>query len=167
MMQRSDSRPRQLHITTTVKSEHETLTETHAIYKRGIEAVRNIKGMVWTLVLQPLLPVMARKGQPNVLGLESRTEPLVIVLFTVVWKNAADDDLAQRTARDAINEIDRYAAEKGTADAYRYLNDCATGQDPFGGYGSENHRFMQEVSRAYDPDGLFQRACDGGFKLGM
>ncbi|KAL8937599.1 MAG: hypothetical protein Q9216_004339 [Gyalolechia sp. 2 TL-2023] len=158
---------RQLFVTTTVKNDHTTLVETHAAYKKGMEAMRRVSGMVWTLVLQPLLPAMAKKGQADSQGLDTRTESLVIVLFTVVWKNSADDELVDRTTRSIIDGIDRYAESKGTADPYRYLNDCASWQNPFDGYGAENKRFLQEMSRTYDPDGLFQRACVGGFKLDM
>ncbi|MCJ1298938.1 hypothetical protein MMC08_001729 [Hypocenomyce scalaris] len=158
---------RQMFITTTVKNDHATLMEIHATYKQGIETMRRVKGMTWTLILQPLLPVMARKGQPDSLGLGTRTESLVIVLFTVVWKNTADDELVDRTTRGIINDINQYAASKGTADPYLYLNNCASWQNPFDGYGAENKRFLQEMSRLYDPDGLFQRACVGGFKLNM
>lgn len=129
--------------------------------------MRLVKGMTWTLILQPLLPVMARKGQPNSLGLGTRTESLVIVLFTVVWKNNTDDELVDQTTRGIVSSIDQYAASMGTADPYRYLNDCDSWQSPFDGYGAENKRFLQEMSRVYDPDGLFQRGCVGGFKLDM
>ncbi|KAL8720000.1 MAG: hypothetical protein Q9225_003071 [Loekoesia sp. 1 TL-2023] len=154
-------------VTTTVKNDPDTLLETYAAFRRGVMAMRKVRNMVWTLVLQPLLPATARKGQPDSLGLGSRTESLVIVLFTVVWKNAEDDELVERTTRGIINSIDQYAASKGTADPYRYLNDCASWQRPFDGYGAENKRFLQEMSRMYDPDGLFQRAFGGGFKLDM
>ncbi|KAL8818903.1 MAG: hypothetical protein Q9223_002563 [Gallowayella weberi] len=158
---------RQLFITTTVKNDLVTLREVHAAYKRGVLAMKFVKGMTWTLVLQPLLPVMARKGQADSQGLAGRTEPLVIVLFTVVWERNTDDDLVHRTTRDIIDEIDEFADVQGTSDPYRYLNDCASWQNPFDGYGAENKRFLQQMSKIYDPDGLFQRACSGGFKLGM
>ena len=163
----SHLRSRQKFITTTVKNDHATLMEIHAAYKEGAQVMRKVRDMVWTLVLQPLSPVMAKKSQPNVLGLDTRTEPLVIVLFTVVWKDVADDELVDRTTRGIIGGIDHYAASKGTADPYRYLNDCDSWQNPFDGYGADNKRFLQEMSRQYDPDGLFQRACVGGFKLDM
>ncbi|KAL8652086.1 MAG: hypothetical protein Q9210_002897 [Variospora velana] len=163
----ADSLYRDLFFTTTVKNDHATLMETYAAYKQGAEAMRRVKGMIWTLTLQPLLPAMMRKGQPDSQGLGTRTEPLVIVLFTVVWKDTADDELVDRTTRGIIRHIDQYAASRGTADLYRYLNDCASWQRPFDGYGAENKRFLQNMSRVYDPNGLFQRACVGGFKLDM
>ncbi|KAL8661212.1 MAG: hypothetical protein Q9202_005814 [Teloschistes flavicans] len=154
-------------VTTTVKNDHATLMEIHALFERSIETIRRVNGMIWTLVLQPLFPASARKGQPDSQGLSSRTEPLVIILFTAVWKNKGDDTIVEQTTRSIINGIDQYAESRGTADPYRYLNDCAIWQEPFDGYGAENKRFLQQTSRTYDPDGLFQKAFVGGFKLDM
>ncbi|KAL8753026.1 MAG: hypothetical protein Q9199_005340 [Rusavskia elegans] len=152
-------------ITTTVKNDLATPMEIYAAYKEGAKVMREVRQMTWTQVLQPLLPAMAKKGQPNVLGLGTRTESLVIVLFTAVWKDTAEDGLVDRTTRSIIGSIDHYAASPGTADPYRYLNNCDSWQSPFDGYGADNKRFLQEASRESDPDGLFQRACVGGFKL--
>ena len=163
----SNLRSRQKFITTTVKNDHDTLMEIHAAYEKGAKVMRRVRHLIWTLVLQPLFPLTVKKSQPNVLGLDTRTEPLVIVLFTVVWKDTADDELVDRTTRGIIQDIDHHASSKGTADPYRYLNDCDSWQSPFDGYGADNKRFLQEISRQYDPDGLFQRACIGGFKLDM
>lgn len=38
-------------------------------------------------------------------------------------------------------------------------------QDPIGSYGANNKQKMQEVSKKYDPEGVFQKAVVGGFKL--
>lgn len=122
--------------------------------------------MVWTLVLQPLLPDWVRKGDANPLGLHNGThEPLVIVSFTVNWVERRDDEFVETTTRRTVEQIDAVAAANKTGHRYRYLNYCAEWQRPFEGYGEENLRFMQGVSRRYDPEGLFQKGCIGGFKL--
>ncbi|PQE13564.1 FAD binding domain-containing protein [Rutstroemia sp. NJR-2017a BVV2] len=69
--------------------------------------------------------------------------------------------------RKAVEEIEAVAAKNGTGNRYRYLNYCAKWQKPFEGYGEENWRFLKDTSRKYDPEGLFQRGCMGGFKLGV
>ncbi|KAI4098961.1 MAG: hypothetical protein L6R37_006209 [Teloschistes peruensis] len=158
---------KQKFVTTTVKNDHATLVEIYALFERSVEALRRVNGMIWTLVLQPLPPASAMKGQLDSQGLNTRTEPLVVVLFTAVWKNKADDFLVEQTTRSIINSIDLYAASRGAADPYRYLNNCASWQKPFDGYGAENKRFLQQMSKTYDPDGLFQKAFVGGFKLDM
>ncbi|KAM0801147.1 FAD binding domain protein [Usnea florida] len=159
---------RQAFATTTIKNDPATITAAHAAYRKGTASMRhvNVKGLLWTLVLQPLLPNWARKGDTNPLGLDDGTrEPLVVVSFTVNWDERRDDELVQTTIRHAIEQIDAAAAANKTGHRYRYLNYCAEWQKPFEGYGEENWRFLQRVSRRYDPEGLFQRGCVGGFKL--
>jgi hypothetical protein len=67
----------------------------------------------------------------------------------------------------AIEQIDEYAKEHGTVHRYRYINYCGSWQKPFEGYGRDNLEFMRYVSNKYDPEGLFQRGCVGGFRLGV
>ena len=161
---------RQVFANTTIKNDSATIAAAHAAYYDAIASLRrvNVKGLVWTLVLQPLLPVWAQKGDPNPLGLHDCShEPLVIVSFTVNWDERQDDELMKTTTRRAIEQIDAVAMANKTSHRYRYLNYCAEWQRPFEGYGEDGLRFLQEVSRRYDPDGLFQRGCVGGFKLNM
>lgn len=159
---------RQEFATTTIRNDKDTILAAHAAYRDAIKKIRqhNIKGMSWTLVLQPLLPAWMRRGDSNPMGLdEGDHEPLVIVSFTVNWVSGKDDELVQDITREAIEQIDAAAREKGTQHRYRYLNYCSKWQKPFDGYGQENLDFLRRVSREVDPDGLFQRGCNGGFKL--
>ena len=87
--------------------------------------------------------------------------------FTVNWDEHRDDQVVKTETRRTVEKIDAVAAANGTSHSYRYLNYCAEWQRPFVGYGEENWRFLREVSRKYDPNGLFQKGCVGGFKLGM
>ncbi|EON70095.1 hypothetical protein W97_09361 [Coniosporium apollinis CBS 100218] len=159
---------RQVFATTTIKNDPATLAAAHAAYCDAIASIRrvNVKGLVWTLVLQPLLPDWVRKGDANPLGLLDCThEPLVIVSFTINWAERRDDEFIKTTTRRAVERIDAVAAANQTGHRFRYLNYCAEWQRPFEGYGEESWRFLQGVSRRYDPEGLFQRGCVGGFKL--
>lgn len=161
---------RQVFATTTIKNDSATLAATHAAYHDAIASLRrvNVKGLVWTLVLQPPLPVWAQKGDPNPLGLHDCThEPLVVVSFTVNWDKRRDDESVKTTTRHTIEQIDAVAVVNNTSHRYRYLNYCAEWQKPFESYGEDSLLFLQEVSRRYDPEGLFQRGCVGGFKLNI
>ncbi|KAF1363282.1 FAD-binding domain-containing protein [Lizonia empirigonia] len=144
--------------TTTIKNDPATLTAAYEAYCDGVDTIRKfkIKDVSWILVLQPLLPDLARKGQPNPLGVDNcPDEPLVIVQFTVNWASTTYDDKIEAITRTAIEQIDTFANKHSTGHRYRYLNYC----------GNENVNFLRKVSRQYDPDGLFQRGCAGGFKL--
>ena len=159
---------RQVFANTTIKNDAATLAAAHTAYSDAIASLRrvNIQGLVWTLVLQPLLPGWSRKGDANPLGLDDDVhEPLVIVSFTVNWDERRDDNFVKTTTRRVVEQIDSIAAANRTDYRYRYLNYCADWQRPFESYGEENWRFLQGVSEKYDPQGLFQKGCVGGFKL--
>ncbi|KUJ13165.1 FAD binding domain-containing protein [Mollisia scopiformis] len=159
---------RQMFATTTIKNDPATIKAVHQAYLDPISSLRGCKGLVWTLIFQPLLPEWARKGHDNPIGLADGTnDPLVIVAFTINWDEDRDDDLVKKTTREAIEKMDKAAEANRTWHRFRYLNYCATWQRPFEGYGVENVRYLQEVSRKYDPDGLFQNGCVGGFKLDL
>ena len=160
---------RQLFATTTIKNDLATITQAHTAYQDAIASLRhiNIKGLVWTLVLQPLVPDWIQKGDANPLGLHDCTDNLVMVSFTVNWNEAHNDDFVKTTTRRTVEHIETIAAANKTGHRWRYLNYCAEWQKPFEGYGEENWRFLREVSGKYDPDGLFQKGCLGGFKLGI
>ncbi|KAJ4286983.1 hypothetical protein N0V90_012864 [Kalmusia sp. IMI 367209] len=161
---------RQTFATTTIKNDPATIQATHDAYKNAIAPIKlaRIEGMSWTLVLQPILPDWMHKGDANPLGLRDTVDgPLVLVSFTVNWAKRQDDGLVEKLTREAIEQIDAFAAANGTAHRYRYMNYCGSWQKPFQGYGEDNLKFLQDTSEKYDPDGLFQHACVGGFKLGM
>jgi hypothetical protein len=153
----------------TIKNDPATISVAHAAYLDAISSIRNsnVKDLVWTLILQPLLPDWIRKGDANPLGLQDCTEPLVIIGFTANWPEKRDDDFVQSTMRRVVERIETFAEANGTSHPFRYLNYCAEWQKPFEGYGADNCQFLSAVSREYDPDGLFQRGCVGGFKLDL
>ena len=143
------------------------LSAAHDAYDSGVFYFKRefIKGLVWKISFQPLLPAWACKGDENPLGLKNITIPLVVVTFNASWISTQDDDVVQRTIRENIEKIKRTTEEKGTAHRYLYMNDCAAWQRPFEGYGEENWQILKETSRKYDPDELFQQGYAGGFKL--
>jgi hypothetical protein len=161
---------RQGFATTTIKNDPATISAAHTAYCDAIASIRRVKvkGLLWTIVLQPLLSDWVRKGDANPLGLHDCTdESLVIVILTVNWDERRDDDFVKTITRRTIEQIDAFATANETGHPYRYLNYCAEWQKPFVGYGEENWRFLQGVSRRCDPDGFFQKGCVGGFKLDM
>ncbi|KAG9188967.1 hypothetical protein G6011_05835 [Alternaria panax] len=161
---------RQEFATTTIKNDSKTLEAAHKAYRDAIPKIKRhaIKGMSWTLVMQPCLPSWARKGGANPMGFDKGSdEPLVNVQFTVNWALQEHDEVVRTIAREAIEQIDAYALAHGTGHRYRYLNYCAAWQKPFEGYGEENLKFLKGVSKEVDPEGFFQKGCSGVFKLGL
>ncbi|KAK7994443.1 hypothetical protein PG991_016031 [Apiospora marii] len=156
------------YMNTTVKADGPTLHAAAKTFEPALEKVRAIDGMVFSFTLQPYPVSLLKRTEPaggNVLGLNPADGPLVSILILLYWNQQSDDELVLGTARNVIEAIDKDAAARGTLVPYKYLNYAFDFQDPIGSYGQENRKKLQEASRKYDPDGLFQKEVPGGFKL--
>lgn len=153
---------------TTVKPDATTLNAAADLFSAALDKVKGLDGIVYSLTMQPYPASLLKKTDEfggNVLGLNSADGSLISLLFLMYWKDRKDDDLVLKTTRDLVGQVDADAVARGTAVPYKYLNYAFTGQDPIGSYGPENKMFLQDVSNQYDPEGLFQKAVPGGFKL--
>ncbi len=118
--------------------------------------------------MQPYLASLLKKTEESggkVLSLNSADGSLTSLQFLLHWKDKKDDELILKTTQELAEQVDADAAARGTAVPYKYLNYAFTGEDPIGSYGPENKKFLQEVSKKFDPEGFFQKAVPGGFKL--
>lgn len=119
-------------------------------------------------VLQPFPLSFARQSKArgrNMLGLD-RIQDNAIVLVTDVQVETRE--LSQAIApkmKAGMAEIEAYAESIGAGIEFRYSNYCDGSQDPFASYGEESIKHMREVSRKYDPHGVFQFRVPGGFKV--
>jgi hypothetical protein len=57
--------------------------------------------------------------------------------------------------KDVLEKIEREALTRNQAVDFKFMNYAFNFQDPIGSYGTENKKKLQEVSRKYDPEGLF------------
>lgn len=156
------------YMNTTVKADAPTLAAAAETYLAALEPLKECEGITCSLTLQPYSASLLRKSAElggNVLGLSPVDGPLVSVLALTWWKDKADDEKIVGTFGKVIEAIDRDAASRGTAVPFKYMNYAGNFQDPIGSYSEENRAFLQEVSRKYDPDGVFQKGVPGGFKL--
>ena len=139
----------------------------------------DVKGLVFSLSFQPepqsiLVPLSftdsPTKGSNdklagNSLGLTVADGDLVNVLLTVQWSSPSDDARVKAASQSLFSQAETFAKQNGFYNEYLYLNYAAEWQDPLAGYGSDSLAFLKGVSQKYDPTGLFQNLCEGGFKL--
>ena len=159
---------RQIFSTVTVVSDLETLLAAHDIHLEAVQAVRNAKvdkGLIWNYITQPILPQWATKGEPGPMGFSKLDKPLMLLSFAHSWEKQEDDNIINSETRRAVEKIEAMSRARKTDHPYRYLNYSSNWQKPFESYGEENHKFLQDMSRKYDEQGLFQKSCTGGFKL--
>lgn len=133
-----------------------------------MQELQDVQDLLWALTYQALpasITAQSASTGGNPLGLDPVKGSLVIVLWTVFWSNAADDERIDTALKRLFTRANDLAWKKGLYNDWVYLNYAAAWQDPISGYGAENKRKLQEISRKYDPKGVFQRDCPGGFKL--
>ncbi|OJJ98700.1 hypothetical protein ASPACDRAFT_30727, partial [Aspergillus aculeatus ATCC 16872] len=120
------------------------------------------------LVMQPWVPLFWKDSEArggNVLGLVRFNENMLNIIISYAWSDEADDSLFHHLAKSGRAKLDTYAWLTDAYNEYIYLNYAGGTQDPVRGYGPDNVRFMQQVARKYDPEGVFQHLVPGGFKL--
>ena len=135
-----------------------------------VEAVglKNPVGFTATFALQPLstrtLALMGKSGG-NVLGLVDTKKPLMILSMAWPWTSQADDALVVGAMQNIVDKSVATAKKMGLFNKYIYMNYAQPKDQVVATYGADNVRFLKQVSKKYDPDGVFQRLVPGGFKL--
>jgi hypothetical protein len=64
-----------------------------------------------------------------------------------------------------IGTLKAYSEEVGAGSDYIYMNYAGRDQSLLQGYGEENLRHLRAMTTKYDPAGVFQRQCPGGWKV--
>ncbi|WPG99209.1 oxidoreductase FAD-binding protein [Acrodontium crateriforme] len=131
------------------------------------EDLITVPDMSYSISYQPQPKIITSKAATtggNSLGLDG-SQNLFNALLTISWDTPADDARVTKQAKRLISESNIKAKELGVENRYIYLNYAAEWQDPIAGYGEDVKEGLQAVSRKYDPKGMFQHQCPGGFKL--
>ncbi|XXG98487.1 hypothetical protein Hte_004811 [Hypoxylon texense] len=155
-------------MSTTVKADTRILEYAVETYRTSFERLKEVENLLFSITFEPL-PVsmidqsIARGG--NSMGLKQSDGPLVVVMFYTSWDSPNDDKKVYDVNMKALEAIDDEARSQNVSASYRYLNYAFTHQDPIGSYGPESKAHLQAVSTKYDPEGFFQTAVAGPFKL--
>ncbi|KAI9780213.1 MAG: hypothetical protein M1816_003137 [Peltula sp. TS41687] len=154
--------------TLTVGNSAALLSDIFDANNSTVQMLKDVQDLSWSLSYQALpASTIAQSGSTggNPLGLDPAEGSLVIILWSVFWSNATDDARIESALKKLFVRSNELAWRKGLYNDWVYLNYAARWQDPISGYGFKNKRRLQEISRKYDPKGVFQKDCPGGFKL--
>lgn len=149
----------------TVKADSTTLEAASEIYKNALRPVKEVESLTCSFTLQPYPLSLLEKSVGNSLGLSTTDGSLVSVLLLCYWKNTSDDEAILSMMKNALAKMKEVAESQKHLVPYVYSNYASSDQDPIASYGSNEKKKLQEVSTKYDPEGLFQTGCPGGFKL--
>ncbi|PGH06621.1 hypothetical protein GX51_02248 [Blastomyces parvus] len=140
------------------------ITETDKIRDK----ISNLDGFVSAVNFQAItLPMISKfsKRGGNILGVDLRRGPLLLVLFNFSWASRADDYLIIPASESILSQSNAIAAELGLQDDFIYINYAGPTQSPLASYGRESLRELRSVQAKYDPDLVFEKLQPGGFKL--
>ena len=160
---------RELMATITFQNSVEMIEAFHALSTQAVQALAGLgPDTAWIVAYQPDPSVMFSRAAStggNVLGLTEASGDLINVLLTATWSDEADDELVVGQARNLFSQAQAKAVELGVDSPFLYLPYSYSWQDPLAGYGAANVAFMKQVSKKYDPTGVFQTQVPGGFKV--
>ncbi|KAL4748946.1 hypothetical protein BDW72DRAFT_195293 [Aspergillus terricola var. indicus] len=157
---------RQLNVVITHGSTVDMLNATYLRWKSSLPAIEDVRGIMWSVSLEPLPPaIYARAPTKNALGLSDTTGSQVVTLLSVSWEDETDDKRVQNTARALFKGIEEDARRLNSYEPFLYLNYAAPWQDPITSYGEKSIEMLRRVSRDVDPEGLFRVGMPGGFKI--
>lgn len=144
----------------------EFILEFFALANATVASLSGVSNIAYSISFQPLPQIITSKSDgTNVLGLTAADGDLVNILSTLSWDEEEDDAVVEDAAKCLFENAGVKAEEMGVSARYIYLNYAAKWQDPIGGYGEKERAFLQYVSEAWDPSGMFQHQVPGGFKL--
>ncbi|KAI1470847.1 uncharacterized protein F4812DRAFT_419232 [Daldinia caldariorum] len=108
----------------------------------------------------------ATNASGNVLGLEQNTSDAILIQACASVRTAELEAWARPKVRALVDEVRAFASNiEGGVVPWVYLNYAHSSQEVLQSYGPENIRRLREASSKYDPEGIFQRLCPGGFKI--
>ena len=81
------------------------------------------------------------------------------------WDDATSDDAVRAVSAETTALWAEVGTARGSALDFIFLNDASRDQNPLSSYGEENLVKLREISRAYDPEQIFQKLQNGGFLL--
>ncbi|OTB00881.1 hypothetical protein M426DRAFT_75490 [Hypoxylon sp. CI-4A] len=155
-------------MSTTVKADVEILEYAVEVYRASFDKLKGVENLLFSLTFEPLPVSLIEQSQiqgGNSLGLNPSDGPLVVVLLYTSWDSSSDDEIVYDTNKEALGRIDDKAKSKNVSASYRYMNYSFFHQDPISSYGPESKAHLQTVSAKYDPEGFFQVAGAGPFKV--
>ncbi|KAJ4359467.1 uncharacterized protein N0V89_000021 [Didymosphaeria variabile] len=129
-----------------------------------------IKGKYDGLNALPLIQFLTRtnlarwaRNGGNALPLRAAGGPYINIIFALMWKNEADDDVLIATISRVMNKAKEEGIRRGIFEEYVYMNYGSEYQDVLESYGDANKAALKGVAKKYDPKGVFQKLRPGYF----
>ena len=96
---------------------------------------------------------------------KANNHPFKVVLYSALWANASANTLVEQAVKEIETNVTSLAKDAGLNRKFLYMAYANKGQGVIQSYGQSNVQALREVSRRFDPTGIFQRKVPGGFKI--
>lgn len=119
-------------------------------------------------LFQPLPTLYAKKSAErggNVMGLDRVTEDAIIFMAGMHVKEESMREYGDAQAKEWLAGVKEFALEKDTFVDWMFLNYADKSQNPISTFGEENIAKIRDAATKYDPNGVFQTQCPGGYKI--
>ncbi|KAF8714589.1 FAD linked oxidase-like protein, partial [Rhizoctonia solani] len=127
-----------------------------------------VPGWSSIMLYQPVSNNMIRTSEEkggNVLGLKPANDPLIIVSYMFTWLRQEDDGEVYAEIKKLLSVSRDIAESQNRLERYIYPNYAGSEQKPIESYGPVQVNFLRKVKAEYDPNGVFENLCRGGFKI--
>lgn len=144
------------------------MKDLHKIWLHTLEPLRPLQGFIFSFGYFPLTKALltnSKKAGDNAKDIDPADGPLFVVLINPTWDLQEDDDQVYTAVEDLLQKFKGVASDRGLLHRYVFTNYGYWKEDVLAGYGERSVARMREVSREFDPKGVFQEAVPGGFKI--
>lgn len=127
-------------------------------------------GDFWTQCLfQPLPKLIGQRSAEaggNATGIEYQDRDGLLFQAAAMVRHKEQELLVYPRVKAWMGAVEEFAdrIEGGKLD-WVYLNYADKSQNPLASYGEDHVRMLKDVAARYDPTGVFQDLCTGGFKI--
>ncbi|KAI8632482.1 hypothetical protein F5Y19DRAFT_492314 [Xylariaceae sp. FL1651] len=142
---------RAVQMSTTVIAEVELLEYAVETFHAAYSKLKGLGNLLYSITFEPIPP---------------SDGPLVVILLYSSWDKSSDDETIYEANQDALRAVEAKARETNSLSPYLYLNYAfPRHQNAIGSYGPDSTAQLQAASKKYDPEGFFQKAGMGLWKL--
>jgi hypothetical protein len=146
------------------------IDELHHEYATKMQTAAPSSNFSTLIEFQPVTNTMVENSKQrggNVLGLESIVEngPVLMWLVSLTVDTEENQKVILPIARDFVAAINQKEKAAGELVDWVYLNYAWGNEQPYSHYGKDNIDLLTSVSHKYDPNSVFQKLRQTGFRL--
>lgn len=109
---------------------------------------------------------LAANPSGKVLGLEQNQHDAILMQASVSVRTPELEHWVRPKVRGVVEGVRSLASRiEGGVIPWIYFNYAHSSQDVIRSYGARKISIIRETASRYDPEGVFQRLCPGGFKI--